>query len=284
MAEPGEQPVRFGGRAALACPEDGDRPGHAAVARYRSRDDHSWRGLAPLLARQFTVVAPDLPGHGFTAAPAPEGLSLPGMASAVSGLLEALDLRPELVVGHSAGAAILARMCLDGLIAPRAVVSLNGAFLPLSGVAGYLFSPVAKLLAATSLAPRFFAGRAANPEVVARLLRGTGSTLDPEGAELYGRVMRDPDHAAAALHMMANWDLQPLERDLPGLKPALVLVVGTNDRSIPPSSAYRVHALAPNSTIERLRGLGHLAHEERPDKVADIIVRAAGSAAPPASP
>ena len=27
---------------------------------------HSWRGLAPLLARDFRLVAPDLPGHGFT--------------------------------------------------------------------------------------------------------------------------------------------------------------------------------------------------------------------------
>ena len=29
---------------------------------------HSWRGLAPLLAQHFTVVAPDLPGHGYTEA------------------------------------------------------------------------------------------------------------------------------------------------------------------------------------------------------------------------
>ncbi|MFZ4410973.1 MAG: alpha/beta fold hydrolase, partial [Paracraurococcus sp.] len=41
---------------------------------------HSWRDLLPLLARHFTVVAPDLPGHGFTERPRAEGLSLPGMA------------------------------------------------------------------------------------------------------------------------------------------------------------------------------------------------------------
>lgn len=28
---------------------------------------HSWAGLMPLLARRFTVIAIDLPGHGFTA-------------------------------------------------------------------------------------------------------------------------------------------------------------------------------------------------------------------------
>ena len=30
---------------------------------------HSWRDVAPLLARDFTVIAPDLPGHGFTDTP-----------------------------------------------------------------------------------------------------------------------------------------------------------------------------------------------------------------------
>ena len=42
---------------------------------------HSWRGLAPLLAQHFRVVAPDLPGHGFTTARRAPDLSLPGMAA-----------------------------------------------------------------------------------------------------------------------------------------------------------------------------------------------------------
>ena len=36
---------------------------------------HSWRALAPLLAEHFTVVAPDLPGHGFTGPPGSGGAS-----------------------------------------------------------------------------------------------------------------------------------------------------------------------------------------------------------------
>lgn len=233
---------------------------------------HSWRDLAPLLARRFTLLAPDLPGHGFTAQPPPDGLSLPGMAEAVAGLLEAVGVSPELAIGHSAGAAILARMSLDGSIAPRTLVSLNGALLPLSGVPGRMFSPIAKIFATTPLASRIFAWRASDPSVVERLLRGTGSNLDPAGAALYGRLASNPCHAAAALGMMARWDLRPLARDLPRLDPRLVLVVGTNDRSIPPASAYRVHALVPGSKLVRLRGLGHLAHEEAPEQIAEIVV------------
>ena len=81
---------------------------------------HSFRDLLPLLAQRFTVVAPDLPGHGFTTRPAdPAGFSLPGMAAGVAALLRVLDVAPAVAVGHSAGAAILCRMCVDGALAPR---------------------------------------------------------------------------------------------------------------------------------------------------------------------
>jgi magnesium chelatase accessory protein len=236
---------------------------------------HSWRGLAPLLAERFTVVAPDMPGHGFTELPPPDRLSLPGMADALGGLLTTLDVRPTLVVGHSAGAAILARMCLDGRIAPRALVSLNGALLPLRGFPGQLFAPLARLLAWTGLVPQLFARHARDRAVIERLLRDTGSTLDPQGVELYARLARHPNHVAAAFGMMAHWDLEPLVRDLPRLRPALVLVVGTNDRTIPAEEAERVRALVPTATVVRLPGLGHLAHEERPEAVAAIVERLA---------
>lgn len=232
---------------------------------------HSWRGLAPLLADRFEVVAPDLPGHGFTEIPSPRHLSLQGMADAVGMLLRRLDRRPDLVVGHSAGAAIAAYMCLEGEIEPRALISLNGAFLPLHGLPGYLFSPTAKLLAATPFLPRLFARHAGAPEAVERLVRSTGSTLDPVGIDLYRRLIASPGHVGATLSMMANWDLECLERNLSSLQLALYLLVGDNDRTVPPVEALRVRALVPEAQLVTLPGLGHLAHEERPERVAELI-------------
>ncbi len=78
------------------------------------------------------------------------------------------------MVGHSAGAAILARLCLDGAIKPALLVSLNGAFLPFEGAARFLFPSIAKLLFLNPLAPRLFAW-AADRKAVANLMRGTGS-------------------------------------------------------------------------------------------------------------
>jgi magnesium chelatase accessory protein len=233
---------------------------------------HSWGSLAPLLARRFSVVAPDLPGHGFTGTPESQRLSLPGMAEALGELLKALGVSPALAIGHSAGAAVLARMSLDGRIAPRGLISLNGALLPLRGAAGHLFSPLAKLLAVNPLVPRLFALRAADRSVVEGLLRGTGSTLQPAAVDFYARLLRNPGHVAGALAMMANWDLRPLERDLPHLQPPLVLVVGDEDRTVPPAEAGRVRALLPTAELVTLPGLGHLAHEERPERIAELVI------------
>jgi magnesium chelatase accessory protein len=232
---------------------------------------HSWRDLMPLLARDFTVVAPDLPGHGFTSAAPPRRQSLPGMARGVRDLLAAIGLSPVGAVGHSAGAAIIVYMCLDELMAPAALISLNGALMPWGGPAARMLSPVAQLIAASPLMPRFFAWRASNRSVVDRLLRNTGSTIDPKGAELYARMARDPDHVAGALGMMANWEPGDLAADLPRLKPKLTLIVGANDGTIPPSQSRQVHRIVPGSVLISLPGLGHLAHEERPAEHAVLI-------------
>ena len=231
---------------------------------------HSWRDLMPLLARQFTVIAPDLPGHGFTSRAHGDGMSLAGMSRLVGELLIALGARPEFAVGHSAGAAILARMALDRRIALRRLVSVNGAFLPFAGVLR-IFSPAAKFLASTSVAAHITAVRARDPAAVARLLASTGSSIDARGRALYARLVRSPGHVAGALAMMASWDLDAMPRDLRRLDVPMLLIAGSNDRTIAPAQADRVAVLVPHGLVERLAGLGHLAHEERPALVCERI-------------
>jgi magnesium chelatase accessory protein len=240
---------------------------------------HSWRGLLPLLAEHFSVVALDLPGHGFTQSPPGHRLSLPGMSTDVGALLRKLEMRPEIAVGHSAGAAILARMCLAGRIAPRLLVALNGAFMPFGGVAAHLFSPLAKLLVLNPLVPRVFAWQASHAGAVERLIANTGSTIDQEGVALYRKLVRNPAHVAAALRMMANWKLEPLLHDLPRLAPTLVLMTAANDRSISPIVAQQVRDILPNAMIERLPALGHLAHEEQPQLISHFIEKYARTTA-----
>jgi magnesium chelatase accessory protein len=233
---------------------------------------HSWADLIPLLARHFRVIAPDLPGHGFSSAGDGQAFSLPGMADALAALLEVLPARPAIVVGHSAGAAVLARLCLDGAIAPAALVSLNGALLPLRGLARQFFSPAAKMLAIMPAVPRLFAHQARSPGAAERLVRQTGSSPPARYVDGYRRLLRSPDHVAAALKMMASWDVVGLGRELHTLKPALHLVACDNDRTVPPDEARRLAERLPGAHLHRIAELGHLGHEEAPERFEALIV------------
>ncbi|MEO0819659.1 MAG: alpha/beta fold hydrolase BchO [Pseudomonadota bacterium] len=240
---------------------------------------HSFRGLFGPLSRRFRVVVPDLPGHGFTGRPAMSGLSLPGQSRLLGALLEALETRPALAIGHSAGAAILCRMALDGRVAPRLIVGINAALKPFPGLAGQVFPSLARLLALNPAVPRFFSlGAVMDPASIERLITGTGSRIPPEGLALYRRLLRRPGHVTSALRMMALWDLAPLVADLPGLAPRLLLASGTEDRAVRPGEARAMAALVPDGEAIALPGLGHLAHEEAPERITALALDAARGA------
>lgn len=235
---------------------------------------HSFRDVAPILARRFRVIVPDLPGHGFTSSRGVRSQSMAGMARALCALLRTLDAAPDIAVGHSAGAALLARLAIDEAIAPRLIVALNGAFAPFDGVAGHILPPMAKLLFLNPLAPRYFAW-AADRAAVGRLLAGTGSSTDERGVELYARLLQSAPHVEGALGMMAHWDLHGLRRDLPKLRRPCALLVGKNDRTVSPESARAIARLLIGPGLMELDGLGHLAHEEAPEHVAGLVLRLA---------
>ncbi|MGF1549896.1 MAG: alpha/beta fold hydrolase BchO [Sphingomonadaceae bacterium] len=233
---------------------------------------HSWRGLMPRLAERFTVVAPDLPGHGFTRGRPPGGLALTAIAGATASLLDKLATKPALVAGHSAGAAIAARMAFDG--SHRApIVAFAPALLPFPGLAAHVFPAFAKLLFLNPLASHLFARIARIEGEVGRFLkRSTGSAIDAEGVGLYARLFASPGHCAGAVEMMADWDLGALKRHLPRLPVPMLIVHGGEDGAVPPSAAREAARLVPDARLEEWPGLGHLAHEERPEQAAEAIM------------
>lgn len=232
---------------------------------------HSWRGLMPLLAARHRLIACDLPGHGFTQGRPAGGLSMAAMAAALGGLIEALGESPALIVGHSAGAAVAARMVLDGHARPARWVGLNPALTPFPGPFAKLFPTLAKLLFVNPFAPHIFAQIARAPGEVERFLaRSTGSRLDAEGVALYAALFGDAGHCGGAIGMMADWDLDTLARDLPRIAVPALLVHGERDSAIP-ASAVRLAAERLGARLTMLPALGHLAHEEAPAAVAGAI-------------
>ena len=232
---------------------------------------HSWRDILPALTPQARVLAPDLPGHGFTQPKTGGRSGLVTMAQDLHALCEEMDVRPELIVGHSAGAAIALQMTLDGAT-PRYILGINAALRPFEGMAGVVFPPLAKLLALNPMTARLFAWSASNPGSIRNLTEGVGSRLDPEMLTLYRACISDPAHVDGALRMMARWDLKPLLRRLPEIVTPTTFAIGGRDKAVPPHTTREEAARMPHAQVRDYPDLGHLMHEEAPEIFADLIL------------
>jgi magnesium chelatase accessory protein len=234
---------------------------------------HSFRDLIHPLSQHHTVVCPDLTGHAFTSMHESQSSSLANISANLQALLAHLQQWPRAIVGHSAGAAIAAQLVLDQPQQPTPVlIGLNPAWLPLHGIASWLFPPTAKLLALNPFSARFLARYASNAPVVRALLDSTGSRLGDPALAYYQRLMQSPSHLHGVLAMMTAWKLHDLESALPRLKGLVFMHLGANDRTIPAWQAERACELMPQAVKLSFAGLGHLAHEEAPVRTANQIL------------
>ena len=232
---------------------------------------HSWRGLMPILARSHDVIAMDLPRHAFTTGHDAYAMSLPAMAREVSRVLEALEITPQAIIGHSAGAAIALQLALDHAYRGP-IVGLSAALRPFPGAMAQIFPAIAKTLFVNPLVPRIFTGSIDLVGGAEKFLwRSTHSRIDAAGLACYRTLLKHPGHAGGALAMMANWDLPALRARMAEVRNPVLLLHGANDPAIPPDWARDAAGWLPAARLELLPGLGHLAHEEDPAKAAAHI-------------
>jgi len=196
------------------------------------------------------------------------------MAAAIIRFLDTHVGSPVTGIGHSAGAAILAEIALTRPDCLQRMVSINGAMVPFAGVAGLIFSPLARLGAASPHLTGLFARRLRNRELVGRLLKNTGSVIDSEQIRSYESLCQDPAHVKGALTMMAHWRLEELYPRLPLLELPIQLIAGSRDRMVPPRHAHQLAARLVDVRLDIANDVGHLAHEERPSLVADLVLSA----------
>ena len=225
---------------------------------------HSFAGLAARLSERYRVIAPDLPGQGFTTLLPLDAVGLVPFADYLGELMSALEATPRWIIGHSAGAALGAQYALDTGTAPRGMLCINAAFNPFGSVAAPLFSKTAKWFARSHWLPKVLASPALRWRATGSMLADTGSAVDPLMSRCYDTLLANPAHIAGTPRMMAGWDLPPLLRRLPALKMPVWLAAAEGDRTIPPERSTSVARDLPHARTVRIPQLGHLAHEEDP--------------------
>jgi magnesium chelatase accessory protein len=235
---------------------------------------HSWMHLIPLLEDTFRVIAIDLPGHGFTEAKDHTRSGLNLMAEDILTLLGTKKINPELIVGHSAGAALAFRIALNAQPNSTAVVAINGVLDHyFEGLSGFFYPIAAKTLAINPISATIIAQVNKITNQTKRLNVMTGSKIDNQSLRFYHKLFSDPTHLTGTIAMMSQWRLESLNNDLPQLKQKSLFLIGQNDKMVTQSSLLKYAKKVKGSKIKVEVGLGHLMHEEAPMIVQKHILR-----------
>jgi magnesium chelatase accessory protein len=233
---------------------------------------HSWADVIPHLMEEATVIAPDLPGHGFTEGAALSALTLPQIAHDLSALLARLDAPPvRVVAGHSAGAPLALRWALGDGGDQAQVVGFNPALV--APPPGYmtLVAPFVVPIATSMPVARGLAWFGTHTALVQGLLRSTGSTVSAAQQARYIRLFGNPEHVRGAMGLMAAADLPALIADSSRIRFPVTFVLGEADPWIPGRALGAVIARSfAGATVLRWRG-GHLLHEVEPERAAFLI-------------
>ncbi len=235
-----------------------------------------WKRVALELADRYTVIAPDLIGHGDSATPRGD-YSIGAHAAAIRDLLSSLGIRSATMVGHSLGGGIAMQFFwqFPERVERLALVSSGG-----------LGPEVSPLLRAAAL-PGFsglLAG-AAQPRVldslddVAARLKGRGSAYGVQ-VEAIVRALRPLQRAEARKAFLQTLRsvidargqrVSAVDR-LYLLGPVPTLVVwGERDRTIPLEHGRLAHEQVPHSRFETLPRAAHFPHLDDPVGLATVL-------------
>ena len=194
------------------------------------------------------------------------------MSAEVAKLIKEMQLSPAMIIGHSAGAAIALHLIARLPQTPELLVSINGAFEPFDGVMQFIAPIAAKAATFGGLAAWMVSRNSANVAGVRRLVSNIGSDPDLVNPSPYSLLLQKRSHVQGALRMMAHWDLSRLLCDSAQLDTPILFLAGTADQAVPHAVSQRAAGRMRAGTYLEFQALGHLAHEEAPDKIASAIL------------
>ena len=232
---------------------------------------HSWRLVLDQLKDSFRVILVDLPGHGFTRLGKKNRSSLESITQDLEFLLIKMHVNPDLVVGHSAGAAVALNLALSKKIKIQGILCLNGALGNFSGIAGLLYPLLAKFLSMSPLTVPFFTSLYSSKNQVEKFLSLTGSKINPKGIIYYKKLISDKKHVEGTLSMMSQWNLNQLILRLKQIEIPVCLIVGENDSIVKNNDNLKASKDIPKAEFITNPEQGHLMHEESPELISDQI-------------
>jgi pimeloyl-ACP methyl ester carboxylesterase len=235
-----------------------------------------WRSVALALADRYTVIAPDLIGHGDSATPRGD-YSLGAHASSIRDLLAVLGVDRATIVGHSLGGGVAMQFFYQFPQRTERLVLVS------SGGLGGEVSPL--LRTATLPGASSLLSLAAHPRLLSALRRAGDRLSDSGGRQgvylqAIARALRpleQPGARTAFLHTLRSvidvhgqrvsaTDRLYLLAGMPTL-----IVWGARDNTIPLAHGLAAHRAAPGSRFETLPRAAHFPNLEDPEGLAAVL-------------
>lgn len=256
-------PVAHNGGVAIAYEDAGSgRPlllGHSFLC-----SGAMWRGQAPALAERYRVLNADLRGHG-ASGPATGRFTVYDAVDDAAAVLDAAGVERAVWCGLSFGGWVALRAALtrpervEGLVLVDTDAGAEPAYGKLRNYAmglgarvlgvGPFLRPIARLMFGATT-------RREDPELV-REWRGA-----------FSRV-----HLPSVLRgLRAAMTRDSVLERLPEIGVPTLVVVGAEDRPIPPARSREMHARLPDAELVVVPGAGHLSALERPGAVTDAVL------------
>lgn len=236
----------------------------------------AWLPLLPALAERYTVIAPDLLGHGQSDKPRAD-YSAAAYANGMRDLLDVLEVERATIVGHSLGGGVAGQVVYQYphrcerlvLIAP------GGAGREVTPLLRFLAAPYAELV----LPPLRLPGSRQVARVVTSALRRTGSNLGRDAHEvrrIVDGLSRSESQFAftRTLRSVVDWrgqEVTMLDRTYLAAGVPVQIIWGDRDGVIPVAHAYRAHEALPGSRLEIFEGAGHFPHHNDPTRFLSVL-------------
>ena len=239
-------------------------------------DHTTWEPVIDSLARRYTVIAPDLLGHGLSAKPRAD-YSVGGYANGMRDLLTLLGIDRVTVVGHSFGGGVAMQFAYQfPERTERLILVASGGLGPevspfIRAITTPGFHPVMGALTLPGVRHVGKAGLRALAKVPSRLTRD----LD-EVAEIYDSF-KDPATRHAIRHVVravVDYRGQIVTMaDRAYLTQVMPMAVfwGRDDQVIPVSHASHAARLAPDARVEVIPNAGHFPHKDHPQRFVKLL-------------
>ncbi len=236
----------------------------------------TWREVMPALAERYTVLAPDLLGHGESAKPRGD-YSLGAFASGIRDLMVALEIERATFVGHSLGGGVALQLAYQFPQRCERLVLV---------ASGGLGKEVSILLRAVGLPGSELVLPVVLHPIFADLLESVGNTfsrrglhLGVRGREIWRsyRGLTETRGRMAFIHTVRSvidvrgQRVSARDRLYLGAGVPTLIMWGDQDRIIPVEHAYVAHDLMPGSELVVVPGAGHFLPFEAPEPFLETL-------------